>query len=63
MIVYYRRVENERIISQIVWVNEACDQIVDRVSKKVKICHITTKKDFKLNMKNMGLSLQQNGIF
>ena len=38
------RVENEKIISQIVWISEACDQSGDRVSKKDKRCRICSMR-------------------
>ena len=40
MIVYYQKVENEKIISQIVWVSEFCELNGDRVSKNDKSCNI-----------------------
>ena len=50
---YYQRVENEKIISQIVGVSQVCDQNGDRVPKTDKNCHINTRLEgtFKFNMK------------
>ena len=38
--VYYQKVENEKIISQIVGISEVLGQNADRVSKNDKSCHI-----------------------
>ena len=39
-VVYYQKVENEKIISQIVGISKICDQNGDRVSKNYKYSHI-----------------------
>ena len=41
---YNRKVENEKIISQIVGVSKISDQNGDKVSKNDKSCHICSKR-------------------
>ena len=55
-----QRVENKKIISQIMGIREVCDQSGDRVSRNDKSCHICSMRVqsvFSKNMKNMGLCL------
>ena len=39
-----QKFEDEKIVSQIVWISDECDQNGDRVSKNDKSCHICSTR-------------------
>ena len=39
-----QKFEDEKMISQIVWISEGCDQNGERVSKNGKSCHICSMR-------------------